>query len=712
MGDWVSVAVEYFPGDPTGTIDIGPALQAALDATPVIDMRPKGRYLMQTPVFDDRADRAVKSRIELNGATLLPGANLPVASGATSLAGARYMFFNNTRRTALGAGVVTTDESTSATAALLAAGPRMVVSGGTVDGTGQLAGVIYGNHAPSRLEDLILRNLQVGLSWVGYVDMNSAENVQTNGASPAGGVPTRLILQRDSGDQTRAVGCKAFGGVVLDLAGCFGFYAEGPVSGQFILNGCEGVIVAGHEETDEISTTPYSIFLDRTELLLQQERTNAGKGASHPSIYVLDDNTDPVDATVLTLDGFHEVFYLRPSSPPDATDTGRGAAVHIEHLNPNGRVRWQRCRGSVVNGWAGSARLNPEGLLFDSADPAVSKALAAGADAIADGNGELKQRRSGIWVVDALTALQPVRHLKAPTLAVSADTSTMPGSGAGSRTFRAALKTGSGRYTALSGAVTAAAGATGGWQLDLSNVTGPATVAIWYKAGGDPAAGADGYVEVPFPAGASATSWWDEGTHVNGRSYQTGAGIPVPNNVAASSSVISTTKEAPGAIAATFSRETLATGSTVLTSTVVHSAIVEVKQAEQLTKLGFHLGGTAAAGLTHSWLSLQDLADNVLAVTADGAIPAATTNADVEVAVTAPIIVAPGFYVLSISATGTTMPNVMTSSGASSAASGVQGAILTGNSPDSPGAPPAVGARVRKPTAATGMLPYLWGSNQ
>lgn len=695
---------ETFTGDATGATDCGPALQEAFDAGHTVTLKHNGTYLIETPIFLDSTSLEAKYVLNMNGAELKAGPGLPSASGLSGLgeAAVKWIFFNNTKRAALSGGVVTTSEANRATTGLAQA-PRLLIRDGYFNANGQIIGIAFGNGAASRLQNVTMANIQAGISWVGYVDQNTAEAVQFAGASPSGGQGSRLIYQREAGDGTSVVNTKCYGGVHLDLAGCEGFRAASPVSGQFLLNNCIGIIEAGHEETDEITTSPYSVFLNRTQLTYISSTTFASKKSTACTIQIEDEGGNL--ATTLDLIDHRETYFYRVS-PEDAADPTRGPTVNIVAINTLGHVRSWGSKTVIQDGWSGTAERYAEGFYITSSIAGITTALAAGADQIATGYFDLAY--NGTWLVSAPAGapLAP-KNLTAPSFTAAADASGIKGALVEGQTYEyiAAAKSADGRYTPLSAEETATPGVTLTNKLVFANPATPCRIAIWrYKGTGSVKTAPDHYIEIPMD-GYGGT-WYDTGTHINGRTWVT-ASIPEPNAVKGAGTVTNTTEPA-GAIFSTFDRMALTDSALTLEAGKAQMTLVRHKGGK-LTKLNFRTSSTASKGAGHAWLALVNLRGEVVAVTAERTALAINTTQEWEV--TEPLNLPPGLYYAAI------LQNFAEAEATIIGSSGA-GSTLALLPPISTGlctttgltTPPELGKPLPVPTTGNAAVPYIWAT--
>ena len=385
-----SVETGSFTGDATGATDIGPALQEAFEKEHCVTLKRNGNYLVNSGVFLDSASLTTRYVLDLNGATIKFGPGLPSASGMTEgQAATKWAFFNNTLRSALAGGEVTTSEGTRATTTKLAPFTRLIIKNGVLSGQTNIVGVIYGNGCTSRIEDCTFQKIQYGISWVGYCDGNTVENIQMiNEAITGSTTLSTLIFQRENGDATSAIHCKMFGGIQLDLRGSYGFRAASTISGQFIFNQCVGMIEASHQDTDASTEPPFSVVLKGTKLTYIASRTNASHKAAIPTIRIEDEAGKP--STWLDLIDHTELFHTNVGAPGDPE---RGATLEIVSLNEDGRVRSTGFK--TVLGQSPEEEI--EGPYMTSSVAGITTAFAAGADQIATGDFEL--RYGGLWYV-------------------------------------------------------------------------------------------------------------------------------------------------------------------------------------------------------------------------------------------------------------------------------------------------------------------------
>jgi hypothetical protein len=518
---------------PGALVDVGPALQAAFDASRVVHLTPGGEYLIDSPVFLDASANNAKYVLFAHGSKINLGSNLPRPSTWDTGIGAAppTAFFNGTLRSGLSGGTVTTNSTTGASSApfgvrfkahdavfvgpVLGADASCVVFGGTASNNI--------NGAASGLENCVLERCLVGISWSGYADGNHAEHVEI-GANPSG-ANARIVYQRSSGDATSVVSCKAYGGYIADIASSNGFLIEAPISGQINIITSTGEVVVGHQETDEISSAvPWSINIDRSHVSIVDYYSRPANVATHYTIRINDSVTTP---NYIASEVFIRGWRTNANYVAAQGDAAKGPSLYIQALNKSGKVMVVDARGVVV---VAAASVGWQAVWVRSADADIQTALTAGADFIATGHFELTYRDA--WRVGPLGDARPnARILQTPALSGSASSSVSGGALVNAQTYEYAVATKStaGGYSGISTPASVVASGSGVNQLVVTNTGGPCVVVLWRKAGAGVVTTPDRYVEIGLDAYQSI--WVDTGENVNGRPWITSS-VPVPNTVA------------------------------------------------------------------------------------------------------------------------------------------------------------------------------------
>lgn len=576
--------------DATGTTDIGVALQAAFDASPVVNLKPNGIYLLNTSVFLDSTNARTRYVLNMNGATLKLGTGLSKAAEFVS-PNTKWGFFNGTVRAALSAGTVTNSLANLASTPAFPSQPRLLIVNGIVDGQNNDVGLAYGNTSATLLYRLVAYQLKWGISWAHYADGNGARNVHVASQVTGGS----LIKQEDNGDGVILDGCKATGGNLWDATNCNGGKVVGCIAGGFTFANCWNIeIDATHNEQDEAGGYTYAVTSDRSQITINDHFSMAGKAASKYTFIINDSTSSPDSATDLTLRNCVSTFYIRTTD----TDPGRDPSIYVTAANNGARVRAYDCRTMV---WAQRETHPPryrEGWLLGSADSNIQTAITAGQDQISTGSFELR-RIDGAWQVrppfDADLAPRP---LAAPTLTVAVDTNATGALTNGQAYFYvAAVKNvQQGIWSSLSSTVSATAGTDGSIALALVNPSSPCVVGVWRKTGSGVATAPDRYLEVPLDG--YQTHWWDTGTKLNGRAWLTSS-LPVPNTVAGSGAAWTRLERALLARGeSTIPRLDAASSTSTISTGAARYTYFTARKTESISQIRMISGGTASTGAT------------------------------------------------------------------------------------------------------------------
>ena len=142
-----------------GVTDDAPALQRIFDAGAQPQFVSNRVYLLNSPVFLDRPSSLAMFVMELNGAILRLGPNLPTTDAFWRDTSTRWAFFPNTKRTALSRGKVAVSTSTRASGSGTGALISLVVRNGTVEGGGANIGFAFANRTGTRFEGVVLRGI-------------------------------------------------------------------------------------------------------------------------------------------------------------------------------------------------------------------------------------------------------------------------------------------------------------------------------------------------------------------------------------------------------------------------------------------------------------------------------------------------------------------------------------------------------------------------
>ena len=296
-GDAAHAATPVLVGD--GVTDDAPALQQIFDAGLQPAFVSNRTYLLNSPIFLDRPTSVAMFVMELNGAILKLGPNLPTTDAFYRDTATRWALFPNTKRTALSGGKVNVSVETRATGEGTGALISLVLRNGTVDGNKANVGFAFGNRTGAKFESVILRRGRTLLSWYDYSDANVFLQCHNKAGGPASAV---LVEQVSSGDGLLMQSCKADSAVGLArLKYCRGAEIVGTVTGRIELDACSAIqIRGGHQETPIANQTIIDIrssdvVIDTTALYLA--RGNADE--SLPPAIRITDSGSPASSVVL-----------------------------------------------------------------------------------------------------------------------------------------------------------------------------------------------------------------------------------------------------------------------------------------------------------------------------------------------------------------------------------------------------------------------------
>ena len=269
--------------------DDAPALQRIFDAGLQPQLRAEPHLLLNSPIFLDRPSSLAMFVIDLNGAILKLGPNLPTTDAFLRDAATRWAFFPNTKRAALASGKVTSPWRPGRADKHSGALISLVVRDGTVDGSGANVGFAFSNRTGAKFESVMLRRARALLSWFDYSDSSVFLHCHNQGGGPsnfrAGGADR-------SGDGLLMQSCRADASVGLArLKYCRGAEIVDTVTGRIELDACSAIhIRGGHQEMPLVNQTfidirSSDVVIDTTALYLA--RGAAGENLP-PAIRVAD----------------------------------------------------------------------------------------------------------------------------------------------------------------------------------------------------------------------------------------------------------------------------------------------------------------------------------------------------------------------------------------------------------------------------------------
>lgn len=646
-------------GGSDGVVDAAPYFQAALDAgVSDIHLKPGGVYRLLTPVFSDSTDPRLRITVHMNGAKIVvdrSAGTLPTASAFIS-PDTRWAWFDNVLRAGLtGSAVDVTDSAYKASGASNPSKGRISFENGTIDGLATDVGLVYGNTSGAYTRRCVFYRIKYGISWSGYADSCVMDHPHV--VSPVTG--GWLVKQENLGDGVAIIHPKGVGAGIWHAISCHGGKVTGAVAGGFQFQSCQSIdIDTSHIELDEVGGFGTTFVVDRSQVRLTNHYAHLGKGVSKYVVQINDSAADPLASSDVTIEGGTHVFYLRSTE----TDSARDPAVYITAANAGAKLAARNVR-TVINGQAeGLGARFQEGMWLDSAIGGIQTAIAAGADQIASGSFDLLQR-DGAWQVIAPNGVaRPARPLAVPTLSVATTTDVLGALSNGTTyEYVAAIKTADGRYSGLPAATSVAAGASGAIAINLTVPGGDAVVAVWRKTTAGVTTAPDRYIELPL--GGYTTRWYDTGTRINGRAWQTSS-LPVPNTVAGSGAVTSRLNGLALATGqSTMDRRDATSGSTTISSGAPRFTYMVASKTEAIASVRAITGSTAASGLTLARVGIYSVDGKgsltLIASTANDATLFAATNTAYTKALSAPVTLSEGsLYAVAVMVVGTTGPAI------------------------------------------------------
>lgn len=494
-----------------GKTDDAPAIQAMIDAGIAPSFVPTKTYLLNSPIFLDRAGSTAMLVLDLNGATLRLGGGLPTSDAFWRDRGTKWAIFPNTVRSALSGGKVTVSTATRASGAGTGALISLALSNGTIDGVGANVGLVFANRTGIRFEGIILRRARTLLSWNDYCDVNVFIQCHNRAGGPSNSV---LVEQINSGDGLLMQSCKSDAAVgVARLKYCRGAEFIGTVTGTIELDACSAVhIRSGHQEAPVLNKTMVDVrssqvVIDTTALYL----TRGTEENLLPAIRI--DDGSGIPSTVVLRDSI-EMRAL------DRSDELLGPYVQVVKAATGTRIE---ARGQLSR--VSSRALG--GVWNDSIGPGIVAAGASAADLerwapiLAEGD-FVMTRNASAWEVlssrgAATVAGRDLASVAASIPTVVAETGMTGSLGTGSRRYRCQAVLADGRVGRLSGYSRVVSSSTGVLKLTLSSGSGAVAIRIWrYTA---TSSNAQAFVQVP--CGPPRVTLYDTGTGINGYRWGT-----------------------------------------------------------------------------------------------------------------------------------------------------------------------------------------------
>ncbi len=497
-----------------GATDDAPALQRIFDAGLQPQFVSNRTYLLNSPIFLDRPTSLAMFVLELNGAILRLGPDLPTTDAFSRDPTTRWAIFPNTVRGAFSGGKVTVSPATRASGKGSGGLISLIVRNGTVDGVKANVGFAFSNRTGTKFESVVLLRARTLLSWTDYSDVNVLRQCHNRAGGPANSV---LVEQISSGDGLLMQSCKSDASVGLArLKYCRGAEIVGTVTGRIELEACSAIqIRGGHQETPIVNRTMIDIrssdvVIDSTVLYLAR---GTGGEALEPAIRITDAGS-PASSVVL-----RDCIEMRALVDTDETlgdFLAIDAAVAGTRVESRGQTSVMSVR-AVGGVWSDSVGASFGG--FADADAAVNKALAA----VGSGNFTLSNPGTG-WVVTS-PASTPSSPSTAPTLTKLTTTDDIDGSlSSGGYRYRCQGRLRSGKLTPPSEYSAVVAPKSGALRFMVAANGGPQELRIWRFSGNSTTP--NGYVAVP--AAALTHTLYDTGTSLNGFLWSPGNTMAAP----------------------------------------------------------------------------------------------------------------------------------------------------------------------------------------
>lgn len=249
--------------------NIGPYLQQEYDEGNPVVLRRGEKYTLDTPVYVSSPNFGDKCVLDLNGAEITLGANLPVL-------GEQFLADRTVQ-----AGIFVNYEKNSTTqrATTTGASMRLVISNGRVVGGANNVGLAFGNRCGAVLENVNLMGGRFAWSWTGYGEPHVVRGGHFQTAGGSAQVPDAFYLYGNAkGDGIQVEGLKCDGAVgAVSLRECFGAALTANITGKVRLIRCAGVVVtAAHQEAGI-----YSSYSPNFEI--QQSDVHFVGGTFYPS---------------------------------------------------------------------------------------------------------------------------------------------------------------------------------------------------------------------------------------------------------------------------------------------------------------------------------------------------------------------------------------------------------------------------------------------
>lgn len=497
-----------------GSTDDAPAIQAAYDAgVGAIDFEGGKTYLLNTPVFLDDKSPYAMFVLNLNGATLKLGGNLPTTSAFWRDETVRWAFFPNTKRGGWNrdANKVAVDPSHRATGGGVGALLSLGVHHGTIDGDGANVGFAMSNRTGARFDSVVLYRARVLLSWTDYCDVNVLTQCHNRAGGPDKSV---LVEQLSPGDGLLMQSCKSDAAVGLArLKYARGAEITGTVTGRIELDSCSAIrISSAHQESPIANATMLAIrnstvTVDSSVFYL----TRSEDGNVPPAITIDDSSTEAHSELVL-----RDCLEMRAH---DNADLGMGALVSLVEPDEDTTVIARGLSSVTVTPGGGGVWIGTAGAsITGNAD--VAAAVAASTATIASGDWILG-RRNGAWAVEPSRSAAPPEPEKPVILSTSGGSGDITG-GTLPRvnpvTYVVVARTADGRSSSRSDISPSIAARDRTVKIIVRVGTAPCELRVWRFIGASRVP--DAFASIPV--GRARVTLYDTGRWLSGYAWQAG----------------------------------------------------------------------------------------------------------------------------------------------------------------------------------------------
>lgn len=521
-------------GNSNGASDVGPLIQSAYDAGDTsVTLKPGGTYIWDTPVFLDSTSVTRRLVVNLNGATIRLGANLPTTPSYRD-ATTKWAIFPNVKRSALSAGVVNVASNPARPGY---GAPRgLHIYGGVIDGQDQNVGVSFAHTNGVLFESVMLYRARCLVSWIGYVDCNTIRSCVNVNPPASIRTDSYLLDQIDLGDGVLIDSCNGDAAAgIARLVDNHGATIISPVGGGFEFIRCSGIsVISAHIEAYQPSRTKTCFLINRSEVTVSGGDF-LSDGANRWAVFTVND-THSEGRTVLTIKDSVVPFYFAP----EYADPTVGSFIHIVNMSYGSEIKVDSVKGGVKV--PGFAELAGGGTVkVTSALTQIQSALDAKPGLLATGTFKISGNAFESWRVDNPSTpgleLSKARSNQPPQPSILFNGATGPDSVKGTLTngvfveYIIAFLDEFGRYnqrsSSASGNVTAA-----GSSRIIFNTYQKGRVVVWRKVGGSAGqvfTAPDAYAILNCEGGS--TRVYDTGANVNGNPWIS-TSVPVPNTVA------------------------------------------------------------------------------------------------------------------------------------------------------------------------------------